>query len=110
MDFDEALTRLGFRASTERAPRGVRLYTSHPNPYLTYTLQSFEDGTALLSWEFAVGEYLATKGIQFGSDETLNQYAYPREDARGPQDGTWLIAAVERAEALLADVRFDRTD
>lgn len=108
MTFAEALRHLGFRRSTERAPQGVRLYTSHPNPYLTYSLQAFEDGTALLSWEFAVGEYLATKGIQFGSDEVLNQYAYPREDVRGPQDGAWLAGAVEQAEALLADVRFDR--
>jgi hypothetical protein len=107
MTFDDALRRLGFRPSNDRAPRGVRLYTSRPNPYLTYSLQAFEDGTALLSWEFAVGEYLATKGIQFGSDETLNQYAYPREDVRGPQDGAWLAAAVDQTEALLADVRFD---
>ena len=110
MDFEEALSRLGFKPSMERAPGGVRLYSAHPNPYLTYTVQAFEDGTALLSWEFAVGEYLATKGIQFGSDETLNQFAYPREDARGPQDAAWLAAAMEQAEALLADVRFDRPE
>jgi hypothetical protein len=110
VEFEETLIRLGFEASTERAPRGVRVYVSHPNPYLTYSVQAFEDETALLTWEFAVGEYLATKGIQFGSDETLNQYAYPREDIRGRQDGAWLAGAVERAEALLADVRFDRPD
>jgi hypothetical protein len=110
MNFDETLSRLGFRQSPERAPRGVRVYVARPNPYLTYTVQAFDDGTALLSWEFAVGEYLATKGIQFGSDETLNQFAYPREDIRGPQDGAWLAGAVEQAEALLADVRFDRPE
>ncbi len=110
MDFEEALARDGFEPSTERAPRGVRAYTGRPNRYLTYTVQAFEDGTALLSWEFAVGEYLATKGIQFGSDETLNQYAYPREDVRGPQDAAWLTAAVEQAEALLADIRLDRPE
>lgn len=110
MDFEATLAGLGFEPSTDRTPKGVHVYTAHPNPYLVYTVQAFEDGTALLSWEFAVGEYLATKGIQFGSDETLNQFAYPREDARGPQDGAWLAAAVEQAEALLADVRFDRPD
>jgi len=41
---------------------------------MTYTVQAFQDGTALFTWEFAVGEYLATKGIQSGSDETLNQF------------------------------------
>ena len=73
------------------------MLTAEPNPFLTYTVQKLEDGTALFSWEFAVGEYLRTKGIQFGSDETLNQFMFPREDTRGPQDGTWLVEAIERA-------------
>ena len=110
MDFDEALARLGFRAASERAPRGTRVFVAQPNRYLTYTVQAFDDDTALFSWEFAVGEYLATKGIQFGSDETLNQFAYPREDTRGNQEGTWLVGAIEHAEALLADVHLDRPE
>jgi hypothetical protein len=107
VDFDEALARLGFRASSERTPRDVRTFVAHPNPYLTYTVQAFDDGTALCTWEFAVGEYLATKGIQFGSDETLNQFAFPREDERGPQEAEWLAGCLKRAEAQLASVRFD---
>ena len=110
MDFDEVLERLGFAPETGRAPRGVRVYNAHPNPFLTYTVQAFEDGSALFSFEFALGEYLATKGIQVGSDEALNQFAYPRQDVRGRQDGVWLTSAVEHAEALLADVRLDRAD
>jgi hypothetical protein len=39
---------------------------------------------------------------------TLNQFAFPREDERGPQDGKWLVGCVERAEAQLASIRFDR--
>jgi len=108
VDFDEALARLGFTRSSDRPPRGVKVFVAHPNAYLTYTVQAFEDGSALFSWEFAVGEYLARKGIQFGSDETLNQFAYPRQDIRGVQNGAWLAGAIEQAEALLADVRFDR--
>lgn len=107
MDFDEALASNGFRPSTERSPRGARVYEAHPNRYLTYSVQAFDDGTALFTFEFAIGAYLATKGIQIGSDETLNQFAYPRQDVRGQQDGAWLGAAIERAEALLADVRLD---
>ncbi len=84
------------------------MFIAQPSPFLTYTVHAYEDGTALFSWEFALGEYLLTKGIQFGSDETLNQFAYPRSDVRGRQDGTWLASAVEQAEALLADVRLDR--
>lgn len=107
MDFDEALARLGFRAASERAARGARVFVAQPNRHLTYTVQAFDDGTALFSWEFAVGEYLATKGIQFGSDETLNQFMFPRQDDRGAQDGAWLAEAIERAEVQLASIRFD---
>ena len=107
MDFVSSLARYGFARGGERAPRGVRVFTSSPNRFLTYTVQAFDDGTALFSWEFAVGEYLATKGIQFGSDETLNQFAFPREDERGPQEAEWLAGCIERAEAQLASVRFD---
>jgi hypothetical protein len=107
MEFEEALATLGFHAATGRTPKGVQVLTAEPNPFLTYTVQKLEDGTALFSWEFAVGEYLRKKGIQFGSDETLNQFAFPREDERGPQDGAWLAEAVERAKAQLASVRLD---
>jgi hypothetical protein len=108
MGFEEALAKLGFRPATGRSARGAQTHMAEPNPYLTYTVQAFDDGTALFTWEFAVGEYLRTKGIQFGSDETLNQFAFPREDERGPQDGAWLVGCVERAEAQLASIRFDR--
>jgi hypothetical protein len=110
VSFDEALSGFGFHEGKGRAPRGAKLFTAEPNRYLTYSVQAYEDGTALFSWEFALGEYLLTKGIQFGSDETLNQFAYPREDFRGPQDGAWLAGAIERAESLLADIRFDRPE
>ena len=108
MDFEETLATLGFHPATGRTPKGVQVLAAEPNPFLTYSVQAFDDGTALFSWEFAVGEYLRTKGIQFGSDETLNQFMFPREDERGPQDGTWLAGCVERAEAQLASIRFDQ--
>jgi hypothetical protein len=110
MEFEEALQRFGFHVREERglAGRAARLHVANPNRYLTYMVHAYPDGTAIFSWEFALGEYLLTRGIQVGSDETLNQFAYPREDARGQQDGAWLAAVIEQAEALLADVRLDR--
>ena len=110
MDFEQALVSNGFQPSTERTPRGAVIYEARPNRYLTYNVQAFDDGTALFTFEFAIGAYLLTKGIQIGSDETLNQFAYPRQDVRGQQDPAWLTAAIERAEALLADVRLDRPE
>ncbi|HEY7667262.1 MAG TPA: hypothetical protein VIE12_03965 [Actinomycetota bacterium] len=110
MDFQEALLRLGFRRREERTIGSAagEVYSASPNRFLTYTVHAYDDGSALLTWEFAIADFLATKGMQIGAEEALNQYLYPSEDPRGPQEGAWLIGAVERAEAMLADVRLDR--
>ncbi len=108
MGFAEALADLGFERVEERV--GAVLYASRPNRYMTYWVHAYEDGTALFTWEFAIADYLATKGIQVGSDEALNQYAYPREDVRGPQDPAWLAAAIDRTEAMLSAIRLDRPE
>ncbi len=111
MEFDEALERFGFHLREERSfGQGGELFVATPNRYLTYMVHAYPDGSAIFSWEFALGEYLLTKGIQVGSDETLNQFAFPREELRGAQDGTWLTSAVERTEAMLADLRLDRPE
>jgi hypothetical protein len=112
VEFREALERLGFRASDDRGfgGGGAELFTARPNRYMTYTVHAFPDGTAIFSWEFAIADYLATKGIQIGSDEALNQFMYPRQEIRGPQEGAWLAGAVEQTEAMLSDLRFDRPD
>jgi|ERR671923_1034679 hypothetical protein len=112
MEFVEALERFGFAKSETPGfgDRGSATYVANPNRHMTYTVHAYPDGSAIFSWEFALGEYLLSKGIQVGSDETLNQFAYPREDTRGPQDGAWLAAAIDQAEAQLADVRLDRPE
>ena len=111
MEFGEALARFGFQPREARGfGKDAQLHIAAPNRYLTYTVHAYPDGTAIFSWEFALGEYLLTKGIQVGSDETLNQFAFPREELRGSQDGTWLTSAIERTEALLADLRFDHPE
>src|SRR5262245_19003894 len=110
MDFEEALVKHGFHPASGRTPKDVQVLVAQSNRFLTYTVQAFDDGTALFSWEFAVGEYLRTKGIQFGSDETLNQFGFPREDQRGPQDWAWLVGAIDQAQAQLASLRFDHPD
>lgn len=111
MDFEKALAKLGFRLGEKRAfGGGARLYEAHPNAFMTYTVQAFDDGTAIFSWEFALGEYLAGRGMQVGSDEALNQFVFPRQDLRGRQDGAWLVSAVEQTEAMLSTVRLDRPE
>jgi len=106
MNFEDALADLGFQRSDARATRGASLYSAGPNRFMTYSVHVYEDGTALFSWEFAIADYLATKGIQIGSDEALNQFVFPREDIRGPQDSAWLVGAIDRTEASLRELRF----
>jgi len=107
VEFAEALAELGFCRSDGPPGKGVAQYTAEPNRYTTFSVHVYDDGTALFTWEFAIGEYLLTKGIQVGSDETLNQFMFPRQDERGPQDPAWLAGCIDRAEASLRSLRFD---
>jgi hypothetical protein len=103
------LSRLGFEVAEEDARR-TRRYRARPNRFLTYWVHADPDGTALFTWEFAIVDYLATRHIQLGSGESLNTFMFPGRDERGPQDGAWLVSAVDRAEATLQSLRFDRPD
>jgi hypothetical protein len=110
-DFVEALERAGFRRSPSQGVGGDReLWTAAPNRFLTEMVHVYRDGTALFTWEFAIADYLAERGLQVGTAEADNQFLYPREDARGRQDAAWLTAAIGQAEALLSSVRLDRPD
>ena len=102
MGFEGALGRLSF--VLDRETGGARHYVRRQGPYLTYWVQAFEDGTALFTWEFAIGEFAAGFGLQVGSDEHLNTFLFPRSDERGPQDPAWVASRIERTEALLRSV------
>ena len=111
MEFREALERFGFRESEERAfGRGRRPFTATPNRFMTYMVHVDDDGSALFTWEFAIADFLAERGLQVGTAEADNQFLYPRADIRGPRDGAWLTAAIERTEAVLSSLRFDHPD
>ena len=105
VEFQEALDKLGFRLAEQRLR--VSTFRSEPNRFLTYWVHANDDGTALFTWEFAVVDYLAAKGIQLGSGEALNTYMFPVNDERGPQDGAWLVGVLDRTEAQLRSLRFD---
>ena len=101
-EFEQVLRDLGF--FLEREGRGIRHYARRPTAYLTYWVHAHDDGTALFSWEFAIGEFAAARGMQVGSDEHLNTFLYPRVDARGAQEGAWVASQLERTEALLRSI------
>jgi hypothetical protein len=110
MEFEEALERLGFREAEERVTAAARLYRLDPNRFLTYWLHVYSDATALLTWEFAIVDYLETKSLQVGSSEALNLYMFPKRDDRGPLDAAWLAGALDRVEEQLRSLRFDDPD
>lgn len=101
MEFAEALSRLGFRAEQDRPSRGARTYVSRPNPYLTYWVHAYPDGSALFTWEYAIAEFLSHRGITLGDGEVLNLFMYPQRDDRGPQDAGWLVSTTDQADGLL---------
>ncbi|HJP66369.1 MAG TPA: hypothetical protein VKA30_08710, partial [Actinomycetota bacterium] len=82
MDFLDAVAAHGFTPAEERPARGARTFTARPNRFLTYWLYAYEDGSALLTWEFAVADFLSEKGIQLASAESLNLFMFPAEDER----------------------------
>ena len=110
MDFMETAERFGFKAEQDRPGRGVRTYAARPNRFLTYWLHVYDEGSALLTWEFAVTDYLLERGIQLGSAESLNLFMFPSQDDRGPQDAAWLTHALDQAEARLRSVDFADPD
>jgi hypothetical protein len=106
MDFAEALTRNGFLPAQDRPTRASRTYSATPNGFMTLSVHVYDDGTALFTWEFAVAEYLAGRGIQVGDGEVLNLFMYPAADEHGPQDAGWLTSVLDRTDALLRSLDF----
>jgi hypothetical protein len=105
VEFEDALRELGFVRTEDRpGGRGPKIWSAHPNRFLTYFVHAYPDGSALFTFELAIADYLATVGLQVGSSEELNQFLYPRQDVRGTQDSAWLAAAIDHAETLLRSV------
>ncbi|MFN2590367.1 MAG: hypothetical protein ABR518_06325 [Actinomycetota bacterium] len=110
MDFMEAAKRHGFAVEQDRPRRGVRTYAARPSRFLTYWLHAYDDGSALLTWEFAISDYLSERGMQIGSAESLNLFLFPVRDHRGPQDAAWLTHALDETDARLRAVNFAEPD
>jgi hypothetical protein len=106
MEFEDALAKNGFVQDQDRPSRGATLFSATPNPYMTQSVHRFQDGTALFTWEFAIAEYLASRGIQVGDGEVLNLFMYPASDERGPADPAWLTSVLDRTDALLRSLDF----
>jgi hypothetical protein len=106
MAFDDELALLGFRHAQEKRD-GTRTFSLARNRFLTYWLHlPADDGVALFTWEFAIGEYMDEYGLQVGANEPLNQYLFPQVDVEVPQDMAEVVKAMERTEAMFAGMNF----
>jgi len=106
MAFDDELALLGYRPAQEKRD-GTRTFSLARNRFLTYWLHlPADDGVALFTWEFAIGEYMDEYGLQVGANEPLNQFLFPQVDVEVPQDMAEVVKAMERTEAMFAGMNF----
>ena len=104
--FQADLLALGFRPVQDRGT-GVIQYAASATPYLTYWVHwDTAEGTVLFTWEHAVGELVSGLDLQIGSNEHLNQFMFPKHDARGPQDIGFVVQEMDRVEQLLRSISF----
>ena len=104
--FETDLFALGFRLFQDRGS-GVIQYSLASSNWLTYFVHwHIEKQEVLFTWEHAIGEYLSANDMQIGANEELNQFLYPKYDARGPQDIAFVVQEMDRAEAILRSVNF----
>jgi hypothetical protein len=106
MAFDEDLRVLGFRLAQDRRD-GTRTYSLARNRFLTYWVHvPPDDGLALFTWEFAIGEYMDEYGLQLGTNEPLNQFLFPQTDTEIAAELPALVKVMERTEAMFAGMNF----
>lgn len=103
MSIEELLGELEFELLDERR-QGTRRYALRSNPYLRWWVTTYPNGTAELSWEFELGEYLKAKGMHASVQDELSLLVFPRDEARGPAEAEWLRAEIEKAKRHIASV------
>jgi hypothetical protein len=94
---DAGFELVGGRSGTDRFAR-------RSNPYLQWWVVVSADGTAELQWEFALGEYLQSKGFHVSVQDELSLLLFPGGEMRGPAESGWIADAIARAESHLASV------
>jgi hypothetical protein len=104
--FDSDLQALGFRVVGQNR-RGVVTYGKQANKHLLYHVHwNPDDDEVLFTWEFAVGEFFDERGMQIGSNESLNLFLFPQHDSKGPAEVAFVAAELDRAEQLFRSLDF----
>ena len=103
--FDHQLRELGFQVQGS-SRRGGRMWSLAFNRFLTFVLHDYDD-SLVLSWSFALGEYLEQRGWRSSVTDTSVVELYPQHDVRVPVD----ISAVEgEITRVLGSLRLDLAD
>ena len=100
--FDDQLETLGFRV-TGASKRGGRMWSLSFNRFLTFVLHDYQDAV-VLSWSFALGDYLAERGWQSSLTDLSAAELYPQRDVKVPLDIEAVGGEITR---VLASLRLD---
>lgn len=103
--FEDELTVLGFRPQGASRRGGV-VWSLAFNSYLTFSVHDFRDHV-VLTWSFALGEYLHERDWVIGSGEASFHQVYPRHDVRLPARIRAVEAEITR---VLGTLRLDLGD
>jgi len=103
-EFESDLVALGYRLTQDRGT-GVIQYARQVSDWLTYWVHwNVDEQHVLFTWEHAIGEYMSANGLQIGANEELNQFLFPKHDARGPQDIAFVVQEMDRVEDILHQI------
>jgi len=103
--FDHQLRELGFQVQGS-SRRGGRMWALAFSRFLTFVLHDYDD-SLVLSWSFALGEYLEGRGWRSSVTDTSVVELYPQHDVRVPADITAVEGEITR---VLASLRLDLAD
>jgi hypothetical protein len=85
---------------------GVRHYALHGNRFLTYYCHVAPDESGgVFSWEFALGEFCADRGLQVGANDVLNIFLYSDADVAVPPNVASVVAQIDATETRLNSLR-----
>ena len=105
MSFADQLAMLGFR-SQGTSRRGGRMWSLRFNRYLTFVLHHYGEAV-VLTWSYALGEYLASRGWRSSVTDTSVVEVYPEHDVRLPLEIEAVGGEINR---VLAGLRLDLGD
>ena len=105
MSFTDDLESIGF-VFQNKGRGGVQHYALTGNRFLTYYCHVAPDESGgVFSWEFALGEFCVTRGLQVGANDVLNIFLYSEADVAVPPNVASVVAQIDATETRLNSLR-----